>query len=281
MSYKTIVVHVNESEHAIDRIRIAAGIAMQEGAHLVGAAVTAIPAEFTLSGVMGDSAAGIDIYLDFVRQRAESALAQFVVTAEQSGVASIERRITTDEAAMGISVQGRYSDLVVIGQHDPGESLPGIRSDFPEYVVLNSGRPVLIIPYAGRFEHIGKRVIIAWDASVEATRAVAGAVPLLRRADAVQVAVFNPGHGTRLHGESPGSNIAHYLARHGVKVEVSQEKTAAEMDVGNTLLSHAADYAADLIVMGGYGHSRFREILLGGVTDTMLKSMTVPTLMAH
>lgn len=281
MSYKTIVVHVNESAHAIDRIRIAAGIAMQEGAHLVGAAVTAIPAEFSLSGVMGDSTAGLDIYLDFMRQRAEDALSTFVAAAERFGVASIERRITTDEAAIGISVQARYSDLVVIGQSDPGESLPGMRSDFPEYVVMNSGRPVLIIPYAGRFEQIGNRVLIAWDASLEATRAVAGAIPLLRRAETAQIAVFNPKPGTRTHGENPGTDIAHYLARHGVNVEVAHEKTAVEMDVGNALLSYAADYGADLIVMGGYGHSRFREILLGGVTDTVLKSMTVPILMTH
>jgi nucleotide-binding universal stress UspA family protein len=169
----------------------------------------------------------------------------------------------------------------VIGQNDPNESLPGVRADFPEYVVMNSGRPVLIIPYAGRFHNVGRRVLIAWDASVEATRAITTAIPLLKRADHVELAVFNPTVGLEAHGERPGADIALYLARHGVKVEVSEEKTAAGMDVGNALLSHAADIGADLMVMGGYGHSRFREVLLGGVTDTVLKSMTVPTLMAH
>jgi nucleotide-binding universal stress UspA family protein len=281
MSYKTIVVYVNESRHTPKRIEIAADLAMSEGAHLVGVATTALPAEFYLAGVMGDSNAGFEIYLDFLRERANTALAQFEAIAERRGVPSFEKRIAADDAAAGMSLHARYSDLVVIGQNDPDESLPGVRADFPENVVMNCGRPVLVTPYAGRFESIGKRVLIAWDASVEATRAVTAAIPLLKRADIVELAVFNPKVGFGAHGEHPGADIALYLARHGVKIEVSQVKTADGMDVGNALLSHAADFGADLMVMGGYGHSRFREVLLGGVTDTVLKSMTIPTLMAH
>jgi nucleotide-binding universal stress UspA family protein len=281
MSYKTILVHVNESEHNLARIKLAAHIAMKEEAHLIGAAATALPGEFYLGGVMGDGNAGLGVYLDFLREQAMNALAVFEGIAKKMGATSVETRIVTDEAGAGISLHARYSDLVVIGQTDPDESLPGLRADFPEYVVMNSGHPVLIVPYAGHFETVGKRVLVAWDASIEATRAVTAAIPLLKSADIVQVAIFNPQKSTKAHGDRPGSDIALYLARHGVKVEVTQQKTATEMDVGNALLSHAADFAADLIVMGGYGHSRFREVLLGGVTDTILKTMTVPTLMVH
>jgi nucleotide-binding universal stress UspA family protein len=281
MAYKTILVHVNESRHTDTRVRIAADIATRESAHLVGVAATAVPSEFYLAGVMGDSNAGLEIYLEYLRERANAALAEFESIAKETAVKSVEKRIAADEAAAGISLQARYSDLVLIGQTDPDESLPGLRADFPVYVVMNSGRPVLIIPYAGVFTNIGRRVLIAWDASVEATRAVTAAIPLLRRAENVQLVVFKPHAGPQAHGERPEADIAIYLARHGIKVEVSQQKTATGMDVGNALLSHADDFGADLMVMGGYGHSRFREVLLGGVTDTILKTMTVPVLMAH
>ena len=151
--------------------------------------------------------------------------------------------------------------------------------DFPEYVVINSGRPVLIVPYAGRFDTFGKRVLVAWDASISATRAVTAALPLLRRADAVEIVVFNADVQDDAHGEQPGADIALYLARHDVKVNVVRQNS--KIDIGNALLSMTNDLNSDLMVMGGYGHSRFREILLGGVTRTVLESMTVPVLMAH
>jgi nucleotide-binding universal stress UspA family protein len=146
--------------------------------------------------------------------------------------------------------------------------------------MLNCARPVLIVPYAGRFPHVGSNVLIAWDGSMEATRAVTNAIPLLKRAKNVSVVLFNPSSAPPdVHGEQPGADIALYLARHDIKIEVMQQHT--EFDVGNALLSLAADMRADLLVMGGYGHTRFREVLLGGVTMTMLNTMTIPVLMSH
>jgi nucleotide-binding universal stress UspA family protein len=151
--------------------------------------------------------------------------------------------------------------------------------DFPQYVVINSGRPVLIVPYSGKFENIGNRVLIAWDASMAATRTVTNALPLLKRAQIVEVALFNPESQPQVHGALPGSDVAIYLARHGIKVEVLQRTTDA--DIGTALLALATELDSDLLVMGGYGHSRFREILLGGVTRTVLEAMTIPVLMSH
>ena len=137
----------------------------------------------------------------------------------------------------------------------------------------------MIVPHAGHFERPGKHVLIAWDGSMEATRAVSNALPALRRAKQVTVALFNvPRYGI-VHGQEPGADIAQYLARHGVKVNVCNDVTA--IDIGNALLSLAADKGADLLVMGGYGHSRFREVLLGGVTQTILKTMTLPVMLSH
>ena len=151
--------------------------------------------------------------------------------------------------------------------------------DFPEYIVMNSGRPVLIIPYTGDFTTVAKRPLISWDASRESTRAVTDAIPILKRAELVQVAIFNSKVQSDAHGEQPGADIALFLARHGVKVEVSVHKTST--DIGNALLSLSHDLDSDMIVMGGYGHSRLREMIMGGVTRTVLESMTIPVFMSH
>ena len=166
-----------------------------------------------------------------------------------------------------------------MSQIDTREALPGIMSDFPEYVVMNAGRPVLLVPYAGEFPHVGRKVLLAWDGSMEASRAINGAMPMLRQAQEVKVVVFNAEQQVNVHGQQPGADLALYLARHGVKVDVLQETT--EQDSGNALLSLAADVNADLLVMGCYAHSRFREMLLGGATRTVLESMTLPVLMSH
>jgi nucleotide-binding universal stress UspA family protein len=281
VSYKTILVHVDESTHAPERIKLAADIARRCDAHLAGVAATALPGTYYLAGVLGESSVTLSAYLEYMRERAEASLAVFEATGAQAGVTSLEKRVIEDEGGAAVSMQARYSDLVVIGQADPEESLPALRRDFPAYVVLNAGRPVLIVPYAGQFESVGKRVIVAWDASMEAARAVSGALPLLQQADIVRVVVFNSKSGLEAHGEQPGTDLALYLTRHGVRVELSQQPAPTGGTVGDALLAHAAHFNADLLVMGAYGHSRFREVLLGGVTHTVLDSMTIPVLMSH
>jgi nucleotide-binding universal stress UspA family protein len=279
MSYKTILVHVDETKRARERIKIAAQLALREEAHLIGTALTGVSRFLFQNAMLEQNDSNLSLHLDMLRSRAIGALEQFDPIVRRIGVTSFERRAVDDEAAGGISLQARYADLAIIGQVDPDEPIPSVGSDFPEYVVLNSGRPVLIVPYAGEFDALGERILVAWDASMEATRAVTSAIPLLRRARHVDLAVFNSGSMFDAHGDQPGADIALYLARHGVKVEVRQPRT--ESDVGNALLSMAADLSSDLIVMGGYGHSRFREVLLGGATRTVLQSMTVPVWMSH
>jgi len=282
MSYKTVLVHVDNDKHAGERIKIAAKIAMNEEAHLIGAAPSGVSrfiyqSKFIYEG--GGMSTHLDSHLDELRNHAKEALAKFEATAKNMGVTSYEARQLDDEAGGGVSLQARYSDLVVIGQTDLDEPSSTTLPDFPEFVIMNSGRPVLIVPYAGHYETVAKRALIAWDASTSATRAVTAAIPLLKRAENVDVVVFNPDARGDAHGEQPGADIALYLARHGIKVNVVRQKT--DIDVGNALLSISADLGSDMLVMGGYGHSRFREILLGGVTRTVLESMTVPVLMAH
>jgi nucleotide-binding universal stress UspA family protein len=282
MEYKTILVHVDESRRTHEQIRIAAFLAKKYSAHLIGAAATGVAPHFFMPGVIGESnLALLGPAISELREHATNQLGEFESTAWKMDVGSFEKRLIEDDAGVGLCLQARYSDLVVIGQLNPVDYSPVLRTDFPEYVLMNSGRPVLIVPYAGHFPQFGKRVLVAWDASVEATRAVSASIPLLQQADLVQVVVFDRGNPSDAHGEQPGADIALYLARHGVKLDVSEQKMPPDIDIGNALLSHAADFGAGLIVMGGYGHTRFREIMLGGVTRTILASMTVPVLMSH
>jgi nucleotide-binding universal stress UspA family protein len=280
MSYRTILVHVDKADGAAARITLAAELAAREGAHLVGAAMTGVP-RFMLAGSPFDlSGTLIADYTRFAAQRADQALGQFREIAARVGVQSAEPRRADEDEYAGLCLQARYADLVVLGHANPDDhGSGGLLLDLPEHVILNCGRPVLLVPYAGAFPTIGKRPLIAWNGSVEAARAVTAALPLLRHASKITIAVFDPQVGGDGHGEEPGADIALYLVRHGLKVEV--ECCPGPIDVGNAILSRAASSAADLLVMGCYGHSRFREKMLGGATRTVLATMTLPVLMAH
>ncbi len=281
MAYRIVAVHVNESARLVDRIQVAAQVAIDTGAYLVGVACSGPAADDYLSGLLGAGAAGLHIYRDFMQERSATQLATFEAVADKAGVPFFEKRVIEDEAGIGLCLQARYSDLLVLGQPDPDEAPPAERANLVEYVLMHCGRPLLLVPYAWKPAAISRTVMVAWDGSLEAARAVSGAIPLLRRAKLVQVTVFNPEIGPGAHGEEPGADIALYLERHGIEVEVARQHVGDRIDIGNAMLSHAADIGADLIVMGGYGHARFREVLLGGVTQTILRSMTVPVLISH
>lgn len=274
MSYKTILVHVDESASAGERIKIAAAVAMTEQAHLIGTATTGTSRYLLQSRMLAELDPNLRTHLDFLRHRARQGLEDFEASVQKLGLPSYEKRLVDDEAGGGICLQSRYADLVVIGQNDPEERSPVVMPDFAQFVVLNSARPVLVVPHTGRFDNIGMRVLIAWDASMEAARAVACALPLLRRAQHIEVVSFN----ARSQGMSPGRGLSQYLARHGMRTEVLQPQS--EGPVGEALLSLANTRGYDLLLMGAYGHMRFRELMLGEVTRTVLEATRVPVLMS-
>jgi nucleotide-binding universal stress UspA family protein len=176
-------------------------------------------------------------------------------------------------------MHARYADLVVLGQVSPDEP-PYVGHHLPEEVVLSSGRPALVVPHDWAPGPLGGRVIVAWDASREAARAVSDAMPILEQANSVLAVSINPKSTPLGHGEVPGADIAAHLARHKVKVEVESVEMD-RMEIGDALLSFGSDRGCDLLVMGAYAHSRLRELVLGGATRTILESMTVPVLMSH
>lgn len=279
MSYKTILVHVDQSPHAASRIALAVHLAASEQAHLVGSALTGITAEYYRNMNVTFGGPLTQEHLDELKRDAELALDRFEHQARNAGI-SYERRYSNNEADVGLVQQARYADLVVLSQTDPGLSGPALLRQLPEHVALHGGRPVLLVPYAGAFQHLDHHALVAWDGSRAATRAVTDALPMLCSSRQVTLAVFERARHDQ-PGDLPGADIAPYLARHGVRLEVVQQSSQAGDDVGAALLSLAADRGADLLVMGAYGHQRWREILLGGVTRRVLQSMTLPVLLAH
>jgi len=277
--YKTILVHVNGTARSTERTRVAARLAARYEAHLVGAAMTGLSPYMFPIGSMEDGVPAVVFPIKELRDEAYRALDQFETTASSEGVNSYERRIIDDEPGMGMSLQARYSDLIVVSQTTLDDFRPRLRTDFLEYVLFNGSRPALILPQFPVQSEVGRSVTVAWNGSPEAVRAITTAIPLLKRAQKVNLVVLNAGKEADLRGEDPGADIALYLARHGIKVEVTA--TNAGRDDGDALLSFASDTGADLIVMGAYGHSRFREFLVGGMTRTALASSPLALWMSH
>jgi nucleotide-binding universal stress UspA family protein len=279
MSYKDLLVHVDDTRSCPARVQAAVDLAVAHEAHLIGVYIVAepSPAAFVSGYVPPDL---MDTLQQHARERAEAALARFTEVASRNQISYETRidRVLYTAVADALSTNARYADLAIVGQADPDDAEGP--SYLPEEVTLASGRPTLVIPYIGPAKTLGQRVTVAWNASREAARAVNDALPLLERAQGVGVVAVNPSDAPFGHGEEPGADIALHLARHGIEVEV-QRIEARDLDVANTILSHIADRGSDLLVMGAYGHSRLRELVLGGVTRTILREMTVPVLMAH
>jgi len=176
------------------------------------------------------------------------------------------------------AVHARYADLVVVARPDPAGPSAG-PPGLIESLVLTSGRPVIVLPPHSSASGV-HRILVGWDAGRAAARAVADALPLLVRAAAVEVLVIDAERRRAGHGQEPGADIARYLARHHAHVEVRRLSSGGE-DVGRVLLSHAAAFGADLLVMGAYGHARLNELIFGGVTRTALHGASLPVLMSR
>lgn len=277
MSYKNIVVHVDNSVRAKTRIEFARALAERFDAHLTGiytAGRLEVPGY--LRAEMGEA---------FMRQRDET-IAQRKQAAEKlfhdfaSGLrpSRMEFRATEGDPVQAMLAPSKYADLLILGQSEsPPLGGTTIGHSFPEDLVLASKRPTVIIPYAGEFTSALEYPIIAWKPTSEAIRAVRDALPILAQAKRVTVVCVDAPNDSRLE---PGAEVALYLARHNVPVEVLHDHSG-QSDVGIALLNQASDLQSDLMVMGCYGHSRLREMVLGGVSRTILRTMTIPVLFAH
>jgi nucleotide-binding universal stress UspA family protein len=276
VSYKTILVHVDTGKRRGVRIDLACALAARYGAHLVGLfamqpepppvapeAMPAIAAELLAQRRAAAEEAGRD-FVARVRERDYATRSEWFA-APADGFAALQ-------------LYARHADLVVAGQ--PDREGGGVPAWFSHDLVMTVGRPVLYVPFAGRFDDCGAKALVPWNFSREAARAMYDGLPFLDSARAVEVVTFDPEKLARPIELTPPPDMRAYLARHDVNARVSEQPSGG-IDIGSAILSRAADTGADLIVMGAYSHSRARELILGGATRELFKSMTVPTLMSH
>lgn len=281
MAYKDILVVLDRGARTGTRVKLAARLAERFAAHLVGLYAAVEPtADLVSVPDVSSSSRSQPRTLEWQGWEGAETLRNLFEDIAGRHNLSAEWRPARGDPAELAGVHGRAADLIVLGQRDPDEIGTGAVQPRPEDVALHSGRPILVIPYAGTFEEIGWRALVGWDGSRAATRAVHDAMPLLAGASVATILTIDPQTSRQGHGGIPGVDIVPHLARHGVRAAVERASSAG-IDVGNALLSRASDLGADLLVMGAYGHSRARELLLGGVTRTVLASMTLPVLMAH
>ncbi|MBB3010052.1 universal stress protein [Cupriavidus alkaliphilus] len=279
MDYATILVHLDASRRVYQRLHLATQLAVQFQSTLVGLLAVGKPDPAAMRYLVdGDRyLASYNEWQYQVGERARHALLDAT-----DGTAVTTKWLAPDWAtAATIQAEAHLADLVVLGQHDPADEDAYAEPAFVESIVLECGRPVLVVPYAGWFPGIGKTVLVTWNGSRESARAIHDALPLLRRAETVNVVSWTSSSPLTYPWLSPPQYAAEWLARHGVTAQMLSYPVDAGEDIGQLLLSQAADRNADLIVMGAYGHSRIRELALGGVTRTLLRSMTVPVFMSH
>ncbi|SDM44243.1 universal stress protein [Polaromonas sp. JS666] len=272
---KQLLVHADASPQFAQRLEFAGRLAARHGAGITAlyASPSASEALPVAAGIPG-LAVQRDNTQDTELARARSVFEQL----KSAGLRASWAEVHEFPLAPAFAQQALYADLLVLGQHGPGEGWSTLMpADFPETVIALSGRPALVLPYTSARPGLPGKVVIAWKPTRGSARAVAAALPLLRKAGSVHVLSWGA-DAAAAAGE--GSNILSYLQAHGVQAQWQHE--AVEPDkLGELLLSRAFDLQADLLVMGCYGHTRAHEWVLGGASRTVLKSMTLPVLMAH
>ncbi len=250
MAYRDILVHLSQDRRSPARLDAAVGLAERHGGRVTGVYTRSWPAA------------------------AVEAEAQFTERMARTDVLH-EWRLLQGNPVEAVTTSARYADITVIGQtdHDDDAGIAGLADS----LVLDAGGPVLVWPYAGTFDTCAETVLLAWNGTREAKRALSDALPLLRQAHNVIVFSIGTDDGTHL----PGAEASAHLARHGVKADARHRPESSDISAADILLSAISDYGVDLLVMGAYGHHRLRELLLGGMTRDILRRMTVPVLMSH
>ncbi|CAE6804174.1 hypothetical protein R69927_04990 [Paraburkholderia domus] len=275
MTCKTLLVHLDDSTHSAARIEFALELAGRHDAHLIGLYV--VCQDLTQPMFLHGERALIATRKAQQDANLKGAQARFLSAGERAG-RSVEWRAPEGPAVQAAILHARHADLLILGQDDPGDPSSYIARHFVEDVLMASGRPAIVLPYAGTVRSFAESVLIAWDGSRESARAMADALPLIKRAKFVTVMTVQ----RRPDSEAPaGIDVAAWLERHGIQAGFSAAPKVAGVPTGALLLNMLADHHIDLLVMGAYGHTRGQERLLGGVTRTILESMTVPVLMSH
>ena len=279
MAIKDILVHLSGTKYGHVVVDAAITLAERHDARLIGI-FAGVPYDMPTYVVAQLPPEVIQQHQQNVEENEAAAKTAFEETCKKNGI-SCETRSGDwrDQVEDVICAHARYADIVVMGQ--PNDDVDAQRTRaIADHVILGSGTPVIVTPRTPALKGMGTKVLIGWDGSDHAARAVRNALPILKSAKSVKVLCVDPKPGVRGLGDLPGADLARYLASHGVNAEADHYKSEGK-GVGVVLLNEAANIGADMIVVGGYGHSRLGELILGGATNTLLDSMTVPVLFAH
>jgi len=280
MGYRSLLVPIDPGPQCTARTRFAIRLARDFGAHLSGIACTGL---VELPGITSGASALADLAAmawDELRGRAERATSALEKECQAAGFNDVDAFVCEGEPSAALLHHAHAHDLSVLSQADPAQPGHAAAQHFVEQVVLYSPRPTLLLPHAGRFDGHCDTVMVAWDDSREAARAVSDALPMLRRASRVHVVTWKE-NGIYQGTPRPAQldSVGVWLERHGVHAELHNETTSDR--IADAMLSLASDVGADLIVMGAYGHARWAERIVGGATRGLLGAMTVPVLMSH
>jgi nucleotide-binding universal stress UspA family protein len=280
MSYKTILVSLNEVGRLNELVGAAVSLGRLTGAHVSGLYV--VPAVQVYPSVGFEAAPQVfEGNRSFFREHAQRVRESFEEAMRREGLTHdfhlLDAR--TPVIAEEVIATGRCADLIVVSVTDPDE-ITGVERDFVEQVVMASGRPVIVLPHQGAAELSFKEIVLGWNGGREAARAAFDALPFLKAANRVRIVRIDPQKDPALRGSIAGADLAETLARHGVKAEAVGYPTDGQ-DEGQALIRCADDWGAGLIVMGAYGHSRLAEFIFGGATRFMLTRLTRPVLMSH
>jgi nucleotide-binding universal stress UspA family protein len=285
MGLRDLVVLLDGSGRDETKLAVAVELARRNDAHLTGLC----PLELLLPADMSFALGGYpDLWAlpEFARQIESQAKAKAAVI--EAGFRELLRReaingdwaLETGPLISAVTRRALAADLIVVGQADPDNPLPPIARTLVEDVLMTAGRPLLIIPYAGQFATIGTNALVGWTPTRESARAVHDALPVLAKGAKMLVLTVESTRGGEIE-PLPTADIAEHLARHGLDVSAARTVVSDGLSPADALLDYASDIQADLLVVGGYGHSRTREMIMGGVTRDLLHHMTVPVLMSH
>lgn len=278
MAIKDILVHLCGTKDGKAVVTAAREMAAAHDARLIGV-YAGVPFDMPAYVIAQLPPEVIERHQAHVRESVNETAAAFEAACKADGISCEFRegdwREPIEEV---ICTHVRYADMAIIAQ--PNEETGARSRDIADNVVLRAAAPVMLVPHTLASGGFGKRVLVAWDGSAQASRAVRDALPVLEKADFVKVLCVDPVPGIAGLGDMPGADLAHFLATHGVTAEAAKTSSAG-VGVGNAILNNVADMGADMIVSGCYGHSRIGELIMGGVTDTLMRSMTVPTLVSH
>lgn len=272
---KSLLVHLDGTAQGAQRLRVAGELARRFGAHVTALFATTPP---LLAIPYGDAGGAAIAQVLFELQATWRDRAFSAFEAAGLGADATWAELGPTAAMPGVAGQALYADLTVLGQFDADAHDHVLPSDFVSSVLIASGRPALVLPSAVPVGEVGRKVLVAWKPTPSSARALAAALPLLRLAQEVTVLAYGP---EPADVQGVPLDVARYLRLQGVHARLQRYDEDPRSDLGELLLSQAADAGADLLVMGCYGHSRARELVLGGATRTVLASMTLPVLMSH